>query len=175
MEKWKSIKGFEGIYEVSSLGRVRSLDRKIPYKDGFKQAKGKLMKLTKNRLGYMVVTLQKDRKRYFSIVHRLVAKAFIPNPENKREVNHIDSIKDNNNVNNLEWSTRKENMDHWQKNSVFSSKYKGVSYSKERKKWVSYVTLAGKRIVLGRYETEEEANIVKINYLNKLKQDERIV
>ena len=103
-EVWKSIEGYEGYYEVSNLGRVRSLKRK-GYKNG-------TLKQGSSHTQYWVVVLCKDGKRITKLVHRLVAKAFIPNPDNKPQVNHIDSNRKNNRVDNLEWVTPKENSQH---------------------------------------------------------------
>ena len=82
MEKWKSINGFEGLYEVSNFGRVKSVARKALNKGNFSgstSVKERILKQTKNRLGYHVLTLFKSGKRHFKIVHRLVAQAFIEN------------------------------------------------------------------------------------------------
>ena len=106
-EIWKEVKDFEGLYEVSNFGNVRSLDRIS--KDG-RHLKGKTLKQHNNIDGYLVVNLRNnDSHSYF--VHRLVAIAFIPNPGNKPQVNHIDEDKENNKVENLNWMTSKENND----------------------------------------------------------------
>lgn len=101
LETWKDIEGYEGLYQVSSWGRVKSTYRG-----------GKILKTDKLRNGYLRVTLSKDGmyKRY--LVHRLVAQAFIPNPQNKLQVNHIDEDKENNYVENLEWVTATENLNY---------------------------------------------------------------
>lgn len=101
-EIWKPITGYEGLYEVSNLGRVKRMKwgRWIITLGYFSQSKYKKVDLFKN----------KERKVIF--IHRLVAKAFIQNPENKPFVNHKDSKRDNNNVHNLEWCTQKENIRH---------------------------------------------------------------
>lgn len=103
-EVWRPIEGFECLYEVSNLGRVKSLDRWVVYKDGKKRLfKGQLLISVRNRDGYMRVCLHKDSLQYNKCIHRLVAEAFIPNPNNLPMVNHIDEVKTNNRVDNLEW------------------------------------------------------------------------
>lgn len=104
MEKWKAIEGTDGKYEVSSTGKVRS-------NNYLGHGKTKEMKPWDNG-GYQRVTLWSGGKKANRLIHRLVAEAFIPNPENKPEVNHKDGNKYNNRADNLEWSTRKENLDH---------------------------------------------------------------
>ena len=119
-EIWKDIEGYVGYYQVSNLGRVRSLSRTITthYKDGRGDVtvhrKGRIMKPNKNVEGYLRIQLSKDDIRERSAIHRLVALAFIPNPnpEKYNMVNHIDGVTDNNNVNNLEWCDNRENQEH---------------------------------------------------------------
>lgn len=115
MEEWREVKGYEGLYEVSNYGNVRSLARKVEYlKNGrviTQRLKGKMLK-PGNHDGYKSVILCKNRKTKSKQVHRLVAEAFIENPLNKQEVNHIDENPSNNNVNNLEWVTHIENSRH---------------------------------------------------------------
>lgn len=101
-EIWKPIKDFEGLYEVSNLGQVRS----------FYNREAKILKPGKDKRGYLKVGLHKNGKRHTKLVHRLVASTFIPNPQNKSQVNHIDGNKQNNAVENLEWCTAKENSQH---------------------------------------------------------------
>lgn len=116
-EVWKSISGYEGLYEVSSYGRVKSLTRTLPHKNfGTWTIKERILK--QNRCGpgkytYLGVWLHKGAgEQHIYRVHRLVAQAFIPNPRGKPEVNHMDCDKWNNRVDNLEWVTPKENMAH---------------------------------------------------------------
>ena len=106
-EIWKDIEGFEGLYQVSNKGNVKCLEHKCPgrYKNTFRTVREHLMKQTKGNKGYMYVILSNlDRGRTF-LVHRLVAKAFVPNPDNKPIVNHKDENKSNNSFDNLEWCT----------------------------------------------------------------------
>lgn len=113
-EEWRPIQDYEGIYEVSSLGRVRSLDRYVQGRNGSKcNRRGRQLRLTSYHNGYVIVTLCKpNSKKKRGIVHRLVAEAFIPNPENKPVVNHKNGIKHDNRLENLEWCTHSENNIH---------------------------------------------------------------
>jgi len=113
-EIWKDIKDYEGYYQVSNLGNVRSCNRTIIENGTGKTVKHKSRKLkaAKNHDGYLQIVLSKESICVTNFVHRLVAKAFIPNPLNKPTVNHIDGNKQNNNVLNLEWSTKSEQAIH---------------------------------------------------------------
>lgn len=109
-EIWKSIAGYNGSYQVSNFGRVRSLPRKINHnRKGLRNWDGRILSQESMSRGYKRVMFG-DRKRY--LVHRLVAAAFIPNKENKPCVNHIDGNPQNNCVNNLDWCTYSENEKH---------------------------------------------------------------
>ena len=118
MEIWKDIKGYEGLYQVSNIGRVRSVDRYVNHIGCKVIRKGKILRPATDTSGYHGVILSKNNiaKRYK--VSRLVASAFIPNPQNKEQVNHIDGNKLNNNVVNLEWCTASENIEHAYKNGL---------------------------------------------------------
>ena len=109
-EIWKDIEGYEGIYQVSNFGRAKSLGRVIDTKNGRTTVKGVIMSPCGKP--YLFVYLNKNHKSKYHAVHRLVAQAFIPNLENKPQVNHIDGNKTNNAVSNLEWVTQSENMLH---------------------------------------------------------------
>ena len=114
-EIWKDVKGFEGRYQVSNLGRVRSLDftwLAYNYKVcGYVECKrkGKILKPKTSYNGYLQVCLKISSKNHYKLLHRLVADAFIPNPNNLPTVNHKDEDKWNNRVDNLEWCTYKYN------------------------------------------------------------------
>lgn len=112
-EEWRDIKGFEGYYQISSLGRIKSLKRLIIRRDGKPYPQKEcFLKPSKNRKGYLTGQLSKDYKTTFYQVHRLVAEAFIPNVYNLPQVNHIDGNKENNSVDNLEWISNYDNMQH---------------------------------------------------------------
>lgn len=121
-ELWKSIKGYEGIYEVSNLGNVRNIKPRYKHINP-----NGLLKPVKLNTGYLGVSLiNKDKVRKEHRIHRLVAEAFIPNIDNKPQVNHIDNNRANNSVENLEWVTYKENLVHAQKQGrLFDAQQKG--------------------------------------------------
>lgn len=113
MEIWKDIKGYEGCYQISSNGRLRSLDRYVNGISGCKRLfRGKLMNLYLDKGGYQINLLAKNGKKKNVKIHRLVANAFIPNPKHKKQVNHINEVKTDNRVKNLEWATNRENNMH---------------------------------------------------------------
>lgn len=111
MEVWKDINGFEGLYQVSNLGRVKSLQR---YRKGKRGAptmcKETILYLHRGKNGYLQVCLSKNSKKYSPLVHRLVGEAFINNTDKLPCIDHIDGNRENNVVNNLRWCTTKDNM-----------------------------------------------------------------
>ena len=111
-EDWRDIKGYEGYYQVSNHGRVKSISRLVNSFPNKRTVPERILKQQVLRSGYMSVGLWKDFHFFRLSVHRLVALAFIPNPYNLPQVNHRDGIKTNNNANNLEWCSRSENMKH---------------------------------------------------------------
>lgn len=110
-EIWKAVNGYEGFYEVSSIGRVRSVPRTI-ISSGFPRKRQSKMLAASDYGGYCKVTLQKDGSRKTKLVHQLVAAAFIENPNNYKTINHIDENPKNNSVENLEWCTQKYNINY---------------------------------------------------------------
>ena len=109
MEEWKDIEGYEGLYQISSEGRVKSLNYNHTGKD-------KILNGSKNKYGYLKVCLYKEGKKKTHTIHRLVTIAFIPNPNNFPEINHIDEDKTNNRVENLEYCDRKYNINYGNRN-----------------------------------------------------------
>lgn len=112
-EIWIPVVGFEGLYEVSSLGRVRSLDRVGKNgENSYSLYKGRILNPAKGGIGYFYVHLSKDNIKTNKYIHRLVAEAFLKNPDNLPQVNHKDENKLNNCVENLEWCTAKYNIEY---------------------------------------------------------------
>lgn len=108
-EIWKEIEGYEGLYEVSNMGRVRSLDRSVIHRGKQMVLKGRVLKPGTNKEGYHFVILCKEGKKKLTRVHRLVAEAFIQNLDNKPCIDHINTERTDNRVENLKWCTYSEN------------------------------------------------------------------
>ena len=159
METWKDIKNYEGYYQVSNCGRVRSVDRKVLYKSGHVAShKGRVKKIS-NKTEYRVALLSKNNKQKLFKVSRLVAQAFIDNPHRYSVVNHRDGNKHNDCVENLEWTTTSKNAIHAFENGLSFKKNRvaGVFYEQRRKKWASYLYRDNKNIFIGRYKTFKQA------------------
>ncbi|HGO1484269.1 TPA: NUMOD4 domain-containing protein [Staphylococcus aureus] len=113
IEQWRPIKNYKGIYEISNLGNVKSLARTIIKKDGKKQTfKERILNKRHNGYGYYQVGLNNKGKRIYFYIHRLVGEAFIDNPSNLSQINHVNGNKEDNSVNNLEWVSAKDNTIH---------------------------------------------------------------
>ena len=132
MEKWKPIPGYEGLYEVSSYGRVKSLE-KYRYNNGGKQLlKERILRPINNGNGYFMVRLYKNKTYKYYLIHRLVAEAFIPNPDNLPIINHRDEDKTNNVTDNLEWCDAKYNSNYGTAiERTINTKIKKGYYNKE--------------------------------------------
>ena len=129
-EEWRDIRGYEGLYQVSNLGRVKSL------KDRYGNYREKILTPGNNR-GYLQVNLYKDGKRKTYRVHKLVAEVFIDNSNDYKEINHKDEDKTNNRVENLEWCDRKYNANYGTINKRISEKQRGKIISEKTKKKMS--------------------------------------
>ena len=116
-EIWKDVVDFEGLYQVSNKGRIRSL----------KYGKEKILKLVRTHNGYLRICLIKNGEKKMCLVHRLVSQVFLPNPQNLPDVNHKNEDKTNNNVNNLEWCDKKYNSNYGTRNQRISEKCTNTS------------------------------------------------
>ena len=156
MEIWKNITNYEGLYQVSNLGRVRNVKR------------DRQIKPCINDMGYYRVVLTKDKKPKDFKVHRLVAIHFIDNPLNNPVINHINGDKGDNTMNNLEWVTHRENICHGFIDKNTTSKFRGVNNSRSKNSkndcWRSRISINGKNIELGCYKTQEEAYNARVKY-----------
>ena len=163
-EIWKSIRDYENLYEVSNMGRVRSLDRENIDSTGRKRHfKGTILKQSKDTSNYLIVGLTKNGKTKIFRVHRLVAEAFIPNPDNKPCIDHINTIRDDNRVENLRWVTYKENNNNelTNKKQSFSAKNRkdhpmeGKHHTEETKKKLSEANSGERHPNYGKHRSEE--------------------
>ena len=111
-EYWKPVVGYEGLYEVSNWGRVKSLKRLVKSPRGYRTVCERTLKPTKDSHGYLCVSLYKEGEMKFVKIHRLVAEAFLNNPDNLPQINHKDEDKTNNHVNNLEWCDAQYNCNY---------------------------------------------------------------
>lgn len=157
-EMYVDIQGYEGYYQISNHGNVRSLDRVIKEKTGKTQTiKGRVLKQRINPSGYYYVGLRKNSRKATFAVHQLVAQAFLDNPDNKPTVNHIDGNKLNNSVANLEWSTYSENLEHAYKTGLRRAVYSSEVGSKNyKRKLISEQVIEIKRLLAAGSLTHKE-------------------
>ena len=143
-EVWKPIKGYEGLYKVSNLGNVRSVDRHVMINNRYCLLKGKPRKAYYSSWGYLTVILYKNNQGKHYSVHRLVAEAFVPNPNNLPCIDHINTIRDDNRAINLRWCTHKENSNNPLTKEHFSYRKtnKSVYYIDEQGKKISFKSMA---------------------------------
>ena len=154
-EVWKDVKNYEGIYQVSSFGRVKSLARLDSIN---RRLKERLLNPIKDSTRYLVVGFSLNGKTKTFKVHQLVAVAFLEHaPDGHRVVvDHIDNNKLNNHIDNLQLISHRENTSKDKKG--YSSKYVGVDWVKQRRKWLSRIYINGKQIYLGHFTDELEAS-----------------
>ena len=152
------IKNYEK-YSISNHGNIKN------------NKTNRILKPSTNPQGYKLINLCKNGKVENSRVHRLVAKAFLENPDNKQKVDHIDNNPANNNVKNLRWCSQKENQHNQGKRINNTSGFKGVSFHKHRNKYQANININGKYKHLGYYETPEEASHVYETKAKKLHGD----
>jgi len=170
MEEWKDIKGYEGYYQVSSLGSIKSLERKVKHRGFDKIINERILTKILGKNGYYNVNLCKNSKPKVFNVHQLVAIEFLNHIPNgyKLVIDHVDRNKLNNEVSNLRIVTHRENMTHHFKSlENRTSEYIGVCWCKEENKYLSSIYFNGKRECLGYFNYEIEAHNT---YQNKIKQ-----
>lgn len=151
MEEWKDIKGYEGSYQVSSYGRVRTKDRYLKASHGSRQfRKGQTIKGSKMPNGYLCIGLWKNNKSRIRYIHRLVAEHFIPNTANFSEVNHKDEDKANNRVSNLEWCDHRYNIN-------YGTTKERISLAHKNRVRTTRVLQIKDGVVIGTFNTAAEA------------------
>lgn len=170
-EVWKDVIGYEGLYEVSNMGRVRSVDRYVNSgglgdKDRLSLKKGKILNCSPTKRGYTRVSLSRESKTNQVMIHRIVALAFLEPIEGKNNVNHINGIKEDNRDCNLEFVNQRENVLH-AKIYTMNKKCPFVSYLKKFNRYESSIIINGKTKKLGRFKTEEEAFNSYVKALNE--------
>lgn len=163
-EIWEDIVGYEGSYQVSNLGRIKSL-RRLRYNSSRWQEE-RIMKQTTSYDGYMRVILTLNGIKATMSIHRMAAIAFVSNLDNLPQVNHIDKIKSNNAASNLEWMMSRSNKNH-SKNKRSASKYPGVGWSAGKSKWVARCYYNKKQNFLGYFDDEKLAASTYIDFCNK--------
>jgi hypothetical protein len=172
-EIWKPVYGYEKYYEVSNFGNIKSLQRIFTNIIGITcNRKEKILKPQITRDGYLCFILKVDKKNISKNIHRIVMESFI-GPKNM-QINHIDGNKKNNQLNNLEYCTCRQNVIHFWKDKQRTSKFNGVCFDKNRKKWIASITNNGKGINIGRYLNEYDALKARIKYEIKIYQYESI-
>jgi len=155
-EIFKYVKGFANKYEISNFGKLISYKYNTPFSMTLSVCKKK---------GYLYARLTKDGKCKRVSVHRLVALHFIPNPKNKEQVNHIDGNRKNNKVENLEWVSNRANCSHRSVGKINTSNYIGVYLNKKHNNWKSAISINGKKVHLGTFNSEKDAHLAYVNYL----------
>ena len=154
-EIYKKIDDYDN-YEISNIGNVRNINT------------GKVLKPRKNRDdGYFRVNLSKNNIIKDFLIHRLIAYAFIPNPENLREIDHIDQNKTNNSITNLRWVSRSNNCRNRPKFKNSSSKYIGVYFHKANGKYQARISINYKQKYIGIYDKEDDAGKAFDDYIKK--------
>jgi hypothetical protein len=164
-EIWKVLFNENNEYSISNFGRVKSSYRKLILSDGkVITISEKILKQSINKFGYLAVAFSKSKKLTSFIVHRLVGLYFIENKNNLKQINHIDGIRTNNKLENLEWVSNMENSCHRFQNLKKSSKFIGVSFCKKLNKWRTKIYFNKKQVHLGVFNCEIEAHLKRVDF-----------
>lgn len=167
IEIWKDIPEYEGIYQISNFGNLKSLDRNTITKiNKLKKIKGRVLTIKKTKHGYNASQLFKNGVFTTKRIHILVGLCFVHNPNPKLfiEINHIDKNRMNNHFSNLEWVSKRENSCHRSNDLKSTSKYIGVSYDTRSKKWISSITVNSKFVYIGSFKCQLPAYVARKNY-----------
>jgi len=161
IEIWKPIKNYEGLYEVSNHGRVKSLAKEWINGRGLRKKSDSIKKISITDRGYKSAILNNNKKRKTFTVHSLVWDHFGDQPRNglKLQVDHIDNNKLNNRIDNLQLLTQRANISKYHKTQKHTSHYTGVHWSKDSKKWRSVIGINGKYKHLGYFIDEHDAHL----------------
>lgn len=173
-EIWKDIPNYNGMYQVSSLGRVMSSPRIVVSNKGKRIVPHRILKAATNRSGYLLVVLSKKGISKTIKVHRLVAIAFLNNKENdiNYQVNHINCNKADNRLINLEIVSSRENVSAYYLLQDPNKRYIGVSKRSDCNRWLAKATVGKKQYYLGLYKTEEEAAVAYATFLKNITEDD---
>lgn len=169
-EIFKPIKDYEGLYEISNQGRVKGLGNGRSACPLWK--KERILSSQLKGHGYLWVKLCQNGRVRGKFIHRLVGQTFISNPDNKPQINHINGVKTDNSVKNLEWCDCRYNVNHFKQKQPKTSKYPGVSWNKLKLRWDSCISINGKRIRLGYFKDELKAGQAYKNKLEEFKRKE---
>ena len=166
-EVFKDIPNYKGYYQVSNLGNVKSLQRSVKNRNGFRTVKERILKPSISSRGYYFVGLTVNGETKTRLIHTLIAESFLNHFTNKHTVcDHIDNDKLNNNISNLQIITIRLNSSKDRKNC--SSKYTGVCWNKHVKKWQSSIYINSKSYTLGYFKSEKEASLAYQKRLGQL-------
>jgi hypothetical protein len=167
-EMWKDVPEYEGLYQVSNLGKVKSLDRYIETPIKKYLLKSRVLKPGKNIQGHFYVNLYKNKKPKSRTIHQLVAICFLDHVAcgYKFIVDHIDNDKNNNHVDNLQVTTQRYNLSKDKKNTT--SQYTGVTWHKSHKKWMASIRIGKSRKYLGYFKDDYDAHLAYQKELNSI-------
>lgn len=169
--RYEDVVGYESLYSVTADGHVfAKLRLGISTKGNVFLHEEHEVAVTTRKNGYRQVHLWKNGKNRTFYVHRLVAEAFLANPNNLPQVNHKDKDRANNDVGNLEYVTARGNMQHSSSTSKHSSRFVGVTWCKERHKWQAQYQVGKRNVFIGRFATQEEAHEAYANWTDNGKQ-----